>query len=328
MEHLLEQGVVSGYHAYLMMEKGLSPNTRAAYLHDLEKYLDYLGGEQKNPLAATLDDIHRFAWTLADMGISLRSVARILSGVRSFYHYLVVDGHLETDPTALLQMPKVGRYVPTVLTVEEVDSLIDTIDMTEREGLRNRVLIEVLYSCGLRVSEACGLRVSDLHLDEGYIRVAGKGSKERLVPLSPRTSEELKLWLVDREQIDIRPGEEDFLFLSFRRGRRLSRCMVFVVIKRLAAAAGIEKSISPHTFRHTFATHLLEGGANLRAIQAMLGHEDIATTEIYTHLDQTALRKQVLEHFPRNLPRGAAEESGEAAPPADDAADGAEQVAG
>lgn len=301
MEPFLKRNIITGYRAYLMMEMGLAPNTREAYWQDLEKYLGFLGSEHLDPLAVGLDDVHRFASALADVGIAPRSVARILSGVRAFYRYLVIDGYIDTDPTRLLQSPAIGRRVPTVLTPDEVRRLFEAIDPTEREAVRNRALLTMLYGCGLRVGEVCALRLSDLHFVEGYVRIAGKGDKERLVPLARHVADALHAWLADREAIDIRPGESDMVFLSYRRGRRLSRFMVFVVVKRLAEAAGIQKTISPHTFRHTFATHLLEGGANLRAIQAMLGHEDIATTQVYTHLDLRALRTEVEEHFPRNI---------------------------
>ena len=234
-----KRDIISGYRAYLMLEMGLSPNTREAYWHDLEKLLTFLREEGIEPLAVTLDDLHRFTWALKDVGISMRSVARILSGVRAFYHFLVLDEYLEKDPTRLLQAPKIGHRLPTVLTVEEVDRIIASVDMTEREGLRNRTIIEILYSCGLRVSEACDLKVSDLNLPESYLRVKGKGGKERLVPLSPRAVRELKLWLVDREQIKAREGEEDYVFLTYTRGRHLSRITVFHFIKLQAQAAGM-----------------------------------------------------------------------------------------
>jgi integrase/recombinase XerD len=234
------------------------------------------------------------------MGICARSVARIISGVRSFYRFLLLDGYIENDPTELLESPKIGKHLPEVLSIEEIDKLLSVIDLSQLTGQRDRTVIEMLYSCGLRVSELCNLTLSDLFLDEGFLRVTGKGSKQRLVPISPRAIHELKLWFIDRNNIEPRAGEEDFVFLSQKRRQRLSRITVFHFIKIHAEAAGIVKTISPHTFRHSFATHLLEGGANLRAIQAMLGHESIATTEIYTHIDRRFLHEQVLNHFPRN----------------------------
>lgn len=288
------------YTRWLLLERGLSDNTRLAYRHDVGKYLDYLSDEGLRPTDVTLDDLHRFAASLYDLGISAASTARILSGVRSFYRFLLEDGYLDHDPTELLESPKRPDRLPSVLTVEEVDALEDAVDLGCDEGPRDRAIIEVLYSCGLRVSELCGLLLSDLFLDEGFIRVTGKGSKQRLVPISPRATDELLRWLDDRAGIRIKRGEEDYVFVSHRRGRHLSRITVFYNLKAYAAAAGITKPLSPHTLRHTFATHLLEGGANLRAIQAMLGHESISTTQLYTHIDRTFLRQQVLEHLPRN----------------------------
>ena len=289
------------YADYLLLEQGLSGNTREAYTHDVHKLLDYLVDAGVDPLHATLDDLHRFAFALTDVGISPRSVGRILSGVRSFYRYLLLDGFIDIDPTELLESPKLPQHLPTVLTTDEVDRIEAAADLSLPEGRRDRTIVEVLYSCGLRVSELCTLRMSDLYLDEGFLRVTGKGQKQRLVPVSPRAVKELRLWFADRCHIRIKPGEDDFVFLSHRRGRRLSRITVFHNLRALAATAGITKDISPHTLRHTFATHLVEGGANLRAVQAMLGHEHIATTQVYTPLDRTFLRQQVLEHFPRNL---------------------------
>lgn len=285
---------------YLLLERGLSGNTREAYRRDVERFLEFLDEEGVAAVDATLEDLHRFAWLLHDAGIAPRSVARILSGVRAFYRFLLLDGFVEQDPTELLQSPRIGRHLPEVLTLEEVDRILDAIDLEHPDGQRDRAIIEMLYSCGLRVSELCQLRLSDLFLDEGFIRVTGKGNKQRLVPVSPRASEELRRWFAEREAIDVRPGEEDFVFVSRLRRKRLSRITVFHNVRLYAERAGVHKTISPHTFRHTFATHLLEGGANLRAIQAMLGHESIATTEIYTHLDRSFLRQQVLDHFPRN----------------------------
>lgn len=294
------QGLIDKYALYISLEQGLSANTREAYIHDVQKLADYLDDQQTDLRCVKLDDLHRFAFALHDIGIMPTSIGRILSGVRSFYHFLHLEGYIEADPTELLEWPKQPRHLPTVLTLDEVNRLEEAIDLSTDEGHRDRAIIEMLYSCGLRVSELCGLLLSDLFLDEGFIRVLGKGSKQRLVPISPKAIEELNLWFSDRCHIDIKPGEEDYVFVSHRRGRHLSRITVFHNIKVYAEAAGIDKVISPHTLRHTFATHLLEGGANLRAIQAMLGHESIATTQIYTHVDRTFLREQVLLHFPRN----------------------------
>ena len=298
-ERLLER-LLERFANYLLLERGLSDNTRQAYCRDAERFLEYLRDAQTDVTAVTLDGLHRFAWLLHDAGIAPRSVARVLSGVRALYRYLLLDGYIDHDPTELLQSPRIGRHLPEVLTLEEVDSIIAAIDLAHPDGQRDRAIIELLYSCGLRVSELCQLHLSDLFLDEGFIRVTGKGDKQRLVPLSPRAAEELRRWFADRSAIDIRPGEEDFVFVSRLRRKRLSRITVFHNVRLYAERAGIRKTISPHTFRHTFATHLLEGGANLRAIQAMLGHESITTTEIYTHLDRSFLRQQVLDHFPRN----------------------------
>lgn len=295
-----EPKLLEKYHNYLLLERGLSENTREAYHHDVARYLEHLEEVGLRPETVKLDDLHRFTWTLHDLGISARSVARIHSGIRSFYRYLLLDGYIETDPTELLDSPKIGKHLPEVLSLDEIESILSAIDLSQPEGQRDRCIIEMLYSCGLRVSELCALRMSDLFLEESFLRVIGKGDKQRLVPISPRAIRELKLWFMDRAQLEIKPGEEDYVFVSHRRRKHLSRITVFHNIKVYAEAAGVMKDISPHTFRHSFATHLLEGGANLRAIQAMLGHESIATTEIYTHIDRTFLRQQVLEHFPRN----------------------------
>ena len=289
------------YVQFLKLERGLSENTLEAYTEDLRKYLDFLSADGKDFRAVGESDLQQFMAVLADVGIQPRSVARIMSGVRSFYRFLFVEKEIVQDPTELLESPKIGRRLPEVLTVGEIDAMIAAIDLSTAEGHRNRAILEMLYSCGLRVSELCGLKLSDLFLDEGFIKVEGKGGKERLVPISKRAVKELELWFVDRNQISIKPGSEDYLFLSLRRGTPLSRITVFYWVKELAAAAGITKNISPHTFRHSFATHLLAGGANLRAIQAMLGHECISTTEIYTHVDRSRLREEILSHHPRNI---------------------------
>lgn len=294
--------LVRNYKQYLCLAKSLSPNTVDAYLTDLDKLLSYLVLEGINVFDVKLDDLHNFAAGLKDIGIHPRSQARILSGIRSFYRFLVLDGYMDDDPTTLLEPPKLGLHLPDVLTVEEIDRILSAIDMLKPEGQRNRAMIETLYSCGLRVSELCSLRLSGLYLDEGFMQVEGKGSKQRLVPVSPRAVGELKCYFEQRsEMTNIKPGHEDYVFLSFRRGTKLSRIMVFHFIKELVGLAGIHKAVSPHTFRHSFATHLLEGGANLRAIQLMLGHESITTTEIYTHIDRSMLREAILSHHPRNL---------------------------
>ena len=288
------------YRRYLRLQLNLSPNTVEAYLNDLQKLLSYLGDADILPEAATLDDLRHFAAGLHDIGIGPRSQCRILSGVRSFYRFLLLDGYIENDPSELLESPTVGDHLPEVLTTDEVDRLEAAIDLSKWEGHRNRAIIEVLFSCGLRVSELVMLRLSQLYLEEGYVRVVGKGDKERLVPISTKAIKELNLWFDDRCHMEIRRGEEDFVFLN-RRGAHLTRTMILIMIKRLAVEAGITKTVSPHTLRHSFATALLEGGADLRAIQAMLGHESISTTEIYTHIDMTTLRNEILHHHPRNI---------------------------
>ena len=292
--------IIRKYQQYLKLEKALSANTLDAYLTDLNKLLCFLKTENIDMLAVTLDDLQRFAAGLHDIGIHPRSQARILSGIKSFFHFLVMADYREDDPSELLEGPKIGFKLPEVLTVEEIDTIISTVDMSKKEGQRNRALLETLYSCGLRVSELCNLKLSELYFDEGFIKVEGKGSKQRLVPISPRAIKEIKYWLLDRNLGKIKKGFEDYVFLA-RWGNSISRIMVFHLIKELAEKAGITTNISPHTFRHSFATHLLEGGANLRAIQCMLGHESIATTEIYTHIDRNMLRSEIIEHHPRNI---------------------------
>lgn len=292
--------IIRKYQQYLKLEKALSANTLDAYLTDLNKLLCFLKTENIDMLAVTLDDLQRFAAGLHDIGIHPRSQARILSGIKSFFHFLVMADYREDDPSELLEGPKIGFKLPEVLTVEEIDTIISTVDMSKKEGQRNRAILETLYSCGLRVSELCNLKLSELYFDEGFIKVEGKGSKQRLVPISPRAIKEIKYWLLDRNLGKIKKGFEDYVFLA-RWGNSISRIMVFHLIKELAEKAGITKNISPHTFRHSFATHLLEGGANLRANQCMLGHESIATTEIYTHIDRNMLRSEIIEHHPRNI---------------------------
>lgn len=292
--------IIKKYQQYLRLEKSLSKNTLDAYLTDLDKLLSFLLLEGIGITDVTLNDLQRFAAGLHDIGIHARSQARILSGIKSFFHFLIMADYIEADPSELLEGPKIGFKLPEVLTVEEIDNIISAVDLSKNEGQRNRAILETLYSCGLRVSELTNLKLSDLYFDEGFIKVDGKGNKQRLVPVSPRAIKEVKLYFMDRSRVNIKKGYEDYVFLS-RRGTHLSRIMIFHLIKELAEAAGIIKNISPHTFRHSFATHLLEGGANLRAIQCMLGHESIATTEIYTHIDRNMLRSEIIEHHPRNI---------------------------
>lgn len=292
--------IIRQYVQYLELEKSLSPNTLDAYQTDLQKLLHFLKGENLTFSDVMLEHLQQFTAGLHDIGIHPRSQARILSGIKSFFHFLILADYRKDDPSELLEGPKIGFKLPEVLTVEEIDNIIAAIDLSKNEGQRNRAMLETLYSCGLRVSELCGLKLSDLYFDEGFIKVEGKGGKQRLVPISPRAIKEIKYWLLDRSRLPIKKGAEDFVFLA-RRGNPISRIMVFHIIKELAVEAGITKNISPHTFRHSFATHLLEGGANLRAIQCMLGHESIATTEIYTHIDRNMLRSEIIEHHPRNI---------------------------
>ena len=299
MMKLNNSELINSYQTYLLLEKSLSNNSKDAYMSDLEKLIRFLSDENKSLENVSLDDLQQFIAQLYDLGIHARSVARIISGIKSFYKFLILEDYIQNDPTELLDAPKIGFKLPEVLSVYEINSIISTIDLSLPEGQRNRAILETLYSCGLRVSEIISLRFSDMYLDEGFIRVLGKGSKQRLVPISPVAIKEIKLYLIDRHLIKVKKEHEDILFLS-KRGTALSRIMIFHIIKQQTEAAGIKKNVSPHTFRHSFATHLLEGGANLRAIQQMLGHEKITTTEIYTHLDRDFLRSEILEHHPRN----------------------------
>jgi len=295
-----QTNIVRAYQRYLKLQRGYSANTLDAYQRDMEKLLAYLDAEGKHVLDVKLEDLQHFASGLHDIGIHARSQCRILSGVRSFYRFLQLDGYRDDDPTELLESPVLGEHLPEVLTTAEVDALEDSIDLSKWEGHRNRAIVEILFSCGLRVSELVTLKLTNLYIEERYVRVMGKGSKERLVPISSKALKELKMWFLDRNLMKIKPGEEDYVFLN-RRGAHLTRTMILIMIKQQALEAGIQKTISPHTLRHSFATALLEGGADLRAIQVMLGHESIGTTEIYTHIDMTTLRQEILEHHPRNM---------------------------
>ncbi|MBQ0164723.1 MAG: tyrosine recombinase XerD [Bacteroidaceae bacterium] len=287
------------YKMYLQLERGLSANSRQAYLHDVARFLDWLEGEGTAPEAVSLPLLERYSWTLLDLGIQPRSIARNLSALRSFYGFLALDGYIRQDPTELLDSPRPPKHLPAVLSRDEVERLLQAPDLSLPQERRDHCILEVLYTAGLRVSELCTLRLSNLYLDEGFLRVEGKGSKQRLVPLAPRAVRELRLWLQERQTLRIVPGEEDYVFVSHQRGRRVSRITVFHNLKAYVRRAGIQKNISPHTLRHTFATHLLEGGANLRAIQQMLGHESLGTTQLYTHIDRRFLREQIEKYGPR-----------------------------
>lgn len=288
------------YRIYLRVEKGLSANTEAAYLDDINKLVSYFDTYGLSIDTATDADVETFVAALHDLGISPRSQARVISGIKSFYKFLTLQGFVSHNPTLLIEPPQLGRHLPEVLTVQEIDAMVAAIDLNKWEGQRNRAIIETLYGCGLRVSELVGLRMSQIFEQDEYIVVQGKGNKQRLVPISATALEQINLYLEQtRNNQVVKRGCEDILFLN-RRGAALSRVMIFYIVKDLCAVAGIRKQISPHTLRHSFATHLLEGGANLRAIQQMLGHESITTTEIYVHIDRSSLRREILEHHPRN----------------------------
>ncbi len=285
---------------HLTLEKGMSPNTAQAYSDDVDKLVRYFADAGVAIEHATTDDLEQFVCTLQDVGIQPRSQARIISGVKGFYKFLRLEGFMDNDPTELLPTPRIGRHLPEVLTVDEIDRMIDCIDLSKPEGQRNRAIIETLYGCGLRVTELVTLQLSQLFLEERYVIIQGKGNKQRLVPISPVAIEQIALYLEQTRSHQVaKRGSEDILFLN-RRGAMLTRQMIFHIVKQLCELAGIRKVISPHTLRHSFATHLLEGGANLRAIQQMLGHESITTTEIYVHIDRTRLRDEILTHHPRN----------------------------
>lgn len=290
--------MLKGFKRYLVLEKSYSPNTIEAYVRDVEKMLEFFdeaGVDYKSP---KLEDFTNFLVEISSMGIAVRSQARIISGIKQFYKYLVVEDILKDSPAELVEAPKIGRYLPSVLSVEEIDAIKGAIDLSKPEGHRNRAIIETMYSCGLRVSELVNLKMSNVFFDEKYVRVEGKGSKQRLVPISDTAIRDINNYLPWRRGLEIKPGNSDYLFLN-RRGSKLTRQMVFIMIKKFAEEAGVKTELSPHTLRHSFATHLLEGGANLRAIQQMLGHESILTTEIYTHISMDSLRNTISEFHPR-----------------------------
>ncbi len=294
-----EINLIKKYKSYLRLEKGLSENSICGYINDLNKLLDFLNTSEYSTKTFEEADILQFLCMLNDMGICARSQARILSGIKSFYKFLIIDEYIKVNPLLNIESPKLGRHLPEVLTIEEIDMISNSFDMSLPESHRNKAIIEVMYGCGLRVSELVNLKLSSIYPDEGYIIVEGKGRKQRIVPISDIAIKEIKLYLNIRKNLNIKKGCEDFIFLN-RRGGQLSRVMVFYIIKKACEECNIKKNISPHTLRHTFATHLLEGGANLRAIQQMLGHESISTTEIYIHLDRAFLKQEILSHHPRN----------------------------
>lgn len=291
--------MIEKYKAYLLLEKSLSPNTIEAYLKDVNMLLVYLNEAHISPKEATIEHLRDFIIELADLGIQPRSQARIISGIRSFYRFLLIDNQIDNDPTELLESPNLPAQIPEVLSVKEIDAIINAIDLSHPQGQRNVAIIETLYGSGLRVSELVNLKLSNIYFKEKYMKVEGKGSKERLVPLSEAALRAIELWRRDRNLLDVKKEAEDFLFVN-RYGRQLTRVMIFTIVKQLAKAANIQKEISPHTFRHSFATHLLEGGANLRAIQQLLGHESILTTEVYTHINMKFLRQEIMQKHPRN----------------------------
>lgn len=297
------EDVLRRYTIYLRLERGLSENTGESYCYDINKFIGYLQ-KRKSITEVTADDLHEFICCLQDLGVAIATQARIIAGIKSFFKFLKLEGFIDDNPTSLLSSPHKGRQLPTVLSVEEIDSMIAAIDMSTSEGLRNRAIIETLYGCGLRVGELVDLRISNIYPEEGYIVVIGKGNKQRLVPISQIALDLIEEYCSgERANLTIKHGAEDIVFLN-RRGSALSRVMIFYIVKKLCELADIKKNVSPHTLRHSFATHLLEGGANLRAIQQMLGHESITTTEIYVHIDRSFLREEILNHHPRNMIKG------------------------
>ena len=291
--------LVQKYRRYLLLEKGLSKNTVSAYMTDLRKLINYVEEHELSIKNLKTSHLEEFLAELYDQNIKPRSIARILSGIKSFYHFLFLDNYIEVNPSEILESPQIGLKLPTVLSVEEIDSILSTIDVSTVEGTRNYAIIETLYSCGLRVSEVASLKFTNLFFDEGFIRIDGKGSKQRLVPISDTAIKKINNYLKYRNSITAKKGNEDFVFIS-KRGTPISRITIFWYIKQYTESAGITKTISPHTFRHSFATHLIERGANIRYVQAMLGHEKITTTEIYTHLDMNFFRQEIISHHPLN----------------------------
>lgn len=285
---------------YLKIERGLAENSIFAYQRDLEKLSEFCIARSIAPNEVSLETLKKFVADLYDLGLSARSQARVISGVKQFFDFLVLEGIRDDDPSSLLELPQVGMKLPVFLSIAEIDAMLAAIDLSKPEGHRNKAMLETLYSCGLRVSELINLKFSNIFFKQGFIRVIGKGNKERLVPVSPSVEKEINIYVSGtRNHMNVQKGHEDIVFLN-RRGKQLTRVMIFTIVKNLALAIGLKKKVSPHTFRHSFATHLIEGGANLRAIQEMLGHESITTTEIYTHLDQSYIREAIISFHPRN----------------------------
>lgn len=289
--------LIEDFEAHLLLEKGLSPNTTAAYVRDVRHLEEFMGNKDLRIDNISPDNLHEFLTIVHDLGISPRSQARMLSGIKSFFKFVILEGYLEENPSEFIESPQLNRELPDVLSVDEIDAMISAIPSDKDESLRNHAIIETLYGSGLRVSELVDARISRLDINERLLIVEGKGSKERIVPVSPIAADLIREWLLQRSQMNVKSEGEDIIFLN-RRGNPLTRVMIFYIIKELAALAGIKKTVSPHTLRHSFATHLLEGGANLRAIQEMLGHESISTTELYLHLDRSRLRRELLDHHP------------------------------
>lgn len=290
-----------GFKAFLQLEKSLSPNSIEAYLHDIEKLQQYLDYAQTRvmPEEIKLQHLRDFLKWATELGMSRNTQARVISGIKAFYKFLILEQYIKEDPTQLLEAPKFGRKLPDTLSIVDIDNLIAAIDLSKPEGQRNKAILETLYSCGLRVSELVGLKISEMYTSDGFVKVTGKGSKERLVPIGAKALKEISMYFEDRVHLDVHPTARDIVFLN-RRGKKLTRVMIFTIIKQLAAKINLRKSISPHTFRHSFATHLIEGGADLRAVQEMLGHASITTTEIYTHLDKHYLREAIIQFHPRS----------------------------
>jgi integrase/recombinase XerD len=290
-----------GFKAFLQLEKSLSPNSIEAYLHDIEKLQQYLDYAQIKamPEDIRLQHLRDFLKWATELGMSRNTQARVISGIKAFYKFLILEQYIKEDPTQLLEAPKFGRKLPDTLSIVDIDNLIAAIDLSKPEGQRNKAILETLYSCGLRVSELVGLKISEMYTSDGFVKVTGKGSKERLVPIGGKALKEIAMYFEDRVHLDVHPTARDIVFLN-RRGKKLTRVMIFTIIKQLAEKINLKKSISPHTFRHSFATHLIEGGADLRAVQEMLGHASITTTEIYTHLDKHYLREAIIQFHPRS----------------------------